>query len=140
MILLLATLLAVESIDLEMTPQDKKNTGVFKLRDKEKATLQQWIDSRYEKRAHPLAQKPPILTKPTISENFYNGQYIRLSDGSLWNIRPQDTPITQGWITSVEIIIEPSQDPEYPNKLTNTLTGSSVLAKKATELPSSVKK
>jgi hypothetical protein len=139
MILLLATLLAVEVIDLDMTPQDKKSTGVFKLRDKEKARLQQWIDSHYEKRAQPLAQKPPILVKPMISENFYNGKYIRLSDGSLWNIRPQDTPITQGWITSVEIIIEPSQDPDYPNKLTNTLTGSSVLAKKATELPKNVK-
>jgi len=139
MILLLATLLAVETIDLDMNPQDKKNTGVFKLRDKEKATLQQWIDSRYEKRAQPLAQKPPILAKPMITENFYSGQYIRLSDGSLWNIRPQDTPITQGWITSVEIIIEPSQDPDYPNKLTNTLTGSSVLAKKATELPKNIK-
>jgi hypothetical protein len=139
MILLLTALLAVETIDLDMTPQDKKSTGVFKLRDKEKATLQQWIESRYEKRAQPLAQKPPILAKPMITENFYSGKYIRLSDGSLWNIRPQDTPITQGWITSVEIIIEPSQDPDYPNKLTNTLTGSSVLAKKVTELPQNVK-
>jgi hypothetical protein len=135
MIFFLAALLAVEPLDLEMTPQDKKKTGVFKLRDNEKASLQQWIDSRYEKRAEPLALQAKPSAKPFLSENYYNGQYIRLSDGSLWNIRPQDTPITQGWITSVEILIAPSSDPDYPYKLTNTLTGSSVLAKKASELP-----
>lgn len=132
----LAALLAVEPLDIEMTPQDKKKTGVFKLRDHEKATLQQWIDSRYEKRSEPLAQRSAPIVKPSISENFQNGAFIKLSDGSLWNIRPQDTPITQGWITSVEIMIAPSKDPEYPYKLTNTLTGSSVLAKKASALPS----
>jgi hypothetical protein len=135
MILLLSTLLAVEAIDLEMTPQDKKKTGVFKLRDQEKATLQAWIDSKYEKRAIALEQKPVPATKPSVSENFYNGRYIRLSDGSLWNIRPQDTAVTQGWITSAEILITPSQDPAYPNKLTNTITGSAVLAKQVEELP-----
>jgi len=136
MILCLASLLAVESIDLSMTPQDKKKTGVFKLQAQEKAFLQAWIDSHYEKRDEPLAQTtPPKATKPYLSESFYNGRYVRLSDDSLWNIRPQDTPITQSWISSVEILVEPSQNTDYPYKLTNTLTGSSVLAKKATALP-----
>ncbi len=135
MILLLSALLAVEAIDLEMTPQDKKKTGVFKLRDQEKATLQAWIDSRYEKRATALNQKAVPATKPSVTEIFYNGKYVRLSDGSLWNIRPQDTPLTQSWISSPEIIISSSQDATYPYKLTNTLTGSSVFAKKAAELP-----
>ena len=135
MILLLSALLAVEVIDLEMTPQDKKKTGVFKLRDQEKATLQAWIDSRYEKREVALEQKPVPAKKPSVSEIFYSGKYVRLSDGSLWNVRPQDTPLTQSWISSADIIITPSQDATYPYKLTNTITGSSVFAKKATELP-----
>lgn len=138
MIFLLLPLLAVEPLDLEMTPQDKKKTGVFKLREAEKAHLQQWIDSRYEKREVPLAQAP-VPAKPELSENFYNGKFIRLSDGSLWQVRPQDTAITQGWITPVEIRVAPSSDPEYPFKLSNSLTGSSVLAKKIEELPGTKK-
>lgn len=124
---------------LEMTPQEKKKTGVFKLREHEKETLQLWIDNHYEKRSEPLvmAQTPQKVSKPSISENFNNGKFIRLSDDSLWEIRDQDRPITQSWITSVEIKIAPSQNPDYPYQLTNTLTGSSVLAKKASELPKS---
>lgn len=128
-------LMALEPMDLEMTPQDKKKTGVFKLSKKEKASLQGWIDNNYEKRSQPLTTPPPKTPKPNLSENLYNGSYIRLSDNTLWNIRPQDTPITQGWITPVEIVVTPSQDQKYPYRLTNSLTGSSVLAKKATQLP-----
>jgi len=66
-----------------------------------------------------------------LQENLKNGRYIRLSDGTLWNIRPQDTSITQSWITPAEIIVSQSGDPNYPYKLTNSLTGSSVRAQKA---------
>jgi len=135
MISLLAAVLAVEAIDLEMTPQEKKKTGVYKLRDQEKAALQQWIENRYEKRQEPLAQNIEPTTKPSLSENFYNGRFLKLSDGTLWNVRPQDTAISQSWITPVEVIITQSQDSVYSYKITNTLTGSSVLAKKVSSLP-----
>jgi len=132
MILLLSTLLAVESLDLEMTPQEKKKTGVYKLREPEKASLKQWIDNHYEKREKPLVEKLGPVVKPSLLENLSGGHLIRLSDDSLWSIRPENTPITQGWITSVEIFIAPSKDPEYPFKLTNSLTSSSVFAKRVT--------
>ena len=70
-----------------------------------------------------------------ISENLYNGRYIRLSDQSTWEINPDDTPLTQGWITPVEIVVSQSGDPQYPYKLTNSLTGSSVKAQKVSKLP-----
>ena len=72
---------------------------------------------------------------PLLQENLKNGSYIRLSDGSLWNIRPEDTPITQGWITPVEINATPSGDKDYPYTLTNSLTGSSVKARKVQSVP-----
>lgn len=74
-------------------------------------------------------------SRPIVSEVLQSGHYLRLSDGSLWNIRSQDTPLSHSWITAVEIIITPSGDPEYPFKLTNSLTGSSVLAKKVEKIP-----
>jgi hypothetical protein len=81
-----------------------------------------------------IAQSPKS-PPPVLQENLKNGHYIRLSDNSLWEINPSDTPITQGWITAVEIKVAPSQDTAYPFTLTNTLTGSSVKARKAQSLP-----
>lgn len=134
MMLLFLSLFAVQIIDFEMTPEEKKKTGVYKLNDKQKAALQSWVDNNYEKRELAANLKHPEK-QPILSENLHNGTYIRLSDNSLWAIRPQDTPITQSWITAVEILVSDSGDPAYPYKLTNSLTGSSVLAKKASALP-----
>ncbi|MDE3046481.1 MAG: hypothetical protein KGJ02_07545 [Verrucomicrobiota bacterium] len=136
MLILALFILAAEILDHEMTSQEKKETGVYKLSDKQKAALQEWIDIHYEKRQTPLATRSPHKNRPTLSESLLNGSYIRLSDGSLWNVRPQDTPFTQSWINAVEIIISPSNDKEYPYKLTNSLTGTSIYARKADHLPS----
>jgi hypothetical protein len=68
--------------------------------------------------------------KPTIEENLNNGRLIRLSDNSTWQIHPNDTALTQSWITPVEIEVEETEDREYPYLLKNTLTGSKVRAKK----------
>ena len=124
------SLLASEVLDFDMSPIEKKQTGVNKLTDKQKAALQHWIDNHYTKRDVPLANTAP-KQRPTISELVQNGRFVRLSDNTLWAIAPQDVSITQGWVTPVEIIVAPSGDSEYPFKLTNTLTGSTVRAKKA---------
>ncbi len=129
-LLLAISLIAAQSIDYEMSAAERKQTGIGKLTEKEKAELQNWVDNHYSKRVEPLQQKP--AGQGTIQENLKNGRYIRLSDGTLWSIHPQDTPITQSWITPVEILVTQSGDPAYPYKLTNSLTGSSVRAQKAT--------
>ena len=123
-------LFAAEALDFDMTAQERKKTGVSKLTEKEKAALQQWIDNNYIKRAQPL-QTTEMKGRTQISENLLNGRQIRLTDGSLWSIRPKDVPITQSWITPVDIIITQSGDPDFPYKLTNSLTGSSVFAQKS---------
>ena len=127
-------LLATELLDFEMTPDDKKQTGVYKLSDKQKSRLQHWIDNHYAKRDTPLAQPAPPAKRPVLSENLQNGKYIRLSDDSLWAIAPQDVPLTQSWITPVEILVVKTNDPTYPYKLTNSLTGSSVRAQKVEKI------
>ena len=72
-----------------------------------------------------------LVTTPLMQENLKNGHYVRLSDDSLWEIDPADTSITQGWITPVEIVVTPSKDAAYPFTLKNSLTGSTVRARKA---------
>lgn len=117
------SLLATLSAD--MTPQEIEQTGLSKLSFEEHTALQSWIDERYKRRAQVKKKAGPIL-----QENLQNGRYIGLSDRSIWEIHPADTPITQGWITPVEIKAAPSGDAKYPYTLTNSLTGSSVKAKR----------
>ena len=132
-------LFSVEILDHDMSLQERTATGVYKLNDKEKATLQSWIDKHYVKRDTPLADKGEPR-KALLSENLQNGKFIRLNDGTLWAIRPQDTPITQSWITPVDIIQSPTGSADYTTKLTNSLTGSSVMANQVKQAPAEQKK
>lgn len=134
-IIAITSLLGIEVLDNEMDAQTKKQTGLSKLSDKEKGNLLSWIDQYYVKRTEPLGAKESIPHKSMLVENLHNGQYIRLADRSTWNIRPEDIPITQGWITPVDILISQSGDANYPYKLTNSLSGSSVLARKTESAP-----
>lgn len=134
-LLAFSSLASLHPIDQEMSAKEKKQTGLSKLTEKEKTHLQAWIDNHYAKRETPL--ETPAEELGMLSENLHSGQYIRLGTGTLWKIHPKDMPITQGWITPVDIRIAQSGDSECPYKLTNTLTGSSVRAQKASELPSS---
>ncbi len=133
LLLAMTHILAAEALDHEMTSQEKKSTGVYKLSDKEKAALQKWIDAHYERREAPEEQGD--LGTWMLQENLRNGRYIRLANGSLWNIHPSDTNLAQGWITPVDIAVTQSGDPEYPFKLTNTVTGTSLRARKAQAIP-----
>lgn len=128
-------ILAAETLDIDMTPQEKKQTGIYKLDDKQKAALQQWIDAHYEKRENVLGSGAITGKHPTLSENLMQGRFVRLSDNTLWKIKPEDVPIVQGWITPAEILVSQSSDPFFTSQLTNKLTGSSVYARKVDSLP-----
>ncbi len=124
---MLAVAIAFDS----MTDQELQETGLAKLTIQERMNLREWIEEHYVKNIVQNKAKLPI-----IQEVLKRGKYVRLSDGSLWEIDPQDTPITQSWITPSEIKIDEikidkSIDSDYPYSLTNSLTGSSVRARKA---------
>jgi hypothetical protein len=123
MILLLFIPILLATFDSNMSPKETKRTGMDKLSIKEKMALGDWIEKYYTKnKAAQSKQKPPILL-----ENLKNGTQIRLSDNSLWEINPEDTPITQSWITPVEITVVPKENGNYT--LTNTVTQSVVRAR-----------
>lgn len=131
-------LFAAGSIDSEMSSTEKKATGIYKLNDQEKMALQQWINAHYQKKVSKDAGalfNPVKGVNPTLSENLMNSQYLRLSDGTLWNVRVEDVPIAQAWITPVEITVSKSENPFYPYKLTNQVSGTSILVRKADKLP-----
>lgn len=132
-ILIAGSLVSQSILDNEMNLQERKKTGVYKLSAKEKTALYAWIEAGYVKRETPLAVAE--ADQSVLEENLRSGSYIRLSNNTLWNIHPDDVPVTQGWITPVDITVSPNDDPQYPFKLTNTLSGSSVRAKKVTSLP-----
>src|SRR3990167_7492069 len=114
-----------------MTADEKQKTGVYRLSDKEKTALGQWIEANCPKQS----AEGSTQRLPTLLENLMNGHYLRLSDNTLWHIRPEDLAISQGWILAVEITVSPSRNPFFPNTLTNKVTGSSVLARKVDKLP-----
>jgi len=134
-ILLSLPLLAASVFDTDMSDQDKKSTGMNKLTEKEKAALQQWIETHFHRETSQPAAKSLKGVNPTLSENLMNSQYLRLSDGTLWNVRTEDVPIAQSWITPVEIEVGKSNNPFYPYKLTNKVSGTSILVRKADKLP-----
>src|SRR3990167_925189 len=92
---------AVESLDSQMTQEEKKETGIYKLNTSQKAALQQWIDTYCEKKALAQAGAPQQSPNksPILSENLMNSRFLKLSDNTLWSVRPEDVPIAQGWIT-----------------------------------------
>lgn len=110
-----------------MSDEEMEQTGIAKLTIQERMALQDWIEEHHSKKV--VAQNKK--SGPILQEIIKGGRYIRLSDNSLWEIAVSDTPITQGWITPTEIKVAPSNDPEYPYTLTNSLTGSTVKARKA---------
>lgn len=129
----LPLLLVATALQTEMTPQEKKKTGLYKLSQRERSSLQKWIEANYSSKSTITADKP--AQKSLLEENFHDGKFIRLKDGSTWEIRPQDTAVTASWITPVDVSFALNDDALYPYTLTNTLTQSTVHAKKVDSVP-----
>ncbi len=125
-------LAAAIAFDSSMSEEEMRETGVTKLTIQERAALQEWIEDHHSKKLVTQNKK----AGPVIQEVLKAGRYVRLTDNSLWEIDTPDRPITQSWITPSEIKIAPSNDPEFPNTLTNTLTGSTVKARKVHSIAS----
>ena len=127
LVFLIAALLTFDS---KMSEEELQTTGVSGLSIPEKKALNDWIEDHYEKK---LVAKNK-QKGPELQDNLKGGRYIRLTDNTLWMIDPCDTPITQSWVTQVVIEVRETSHETYPYLLTNSLTGSSVKAKKVTKI------
>lgn len=65
----------------------------------------------------------------TIEENLHGGKVLILSDGSSWEIAPQDLNISQLWILPVPLKIEKSNNSTYPYRIINMNSNSAILAR-----------
>jgi hypothetical protein len=107
-----------------MSMDEQKKTGVVGLSDPQKKELESWINDKF-------VLKPQMAAAPAIylEQNMQSGTQLMFSDGSIYEIVPTDRAKTVFWLTPIEITIEPSGDPNYPAKITNTLTNVSVNGK-----------
>jgi hypothetical protein len=128
-----ATVSAFGAVDLDqmMSEDEKLKTGVSTMTKEQKMELELWIDENFT----PKVTTPPPAAKSSnslyLSENINEGKQIRLSDGSLYDISPDDSELTAFWITPFPLTVKPSGDTNYPFLITNTNTGTSVKAKLA---------
>lgn len=64
-----------------------------------------------------------------LSENSHNGKILTLSDGSSWEVAPQDLNISEVWVIPSPFAVEKSANATYPYYLVNKDTGSKVLVR-----------
>ncbi len=68
----------------------------------------------------------------TISQVVNQGQFLILSDNSVWKIKPSFWIISGSWIMPIVITVETSSsDSEYPYHLKNNFTNETIQAKKS---------
>ncbi|MEL7431511.1 MAG: hypothetical protein AAGI90_03155 [Chlamydiota bacterium] len=121
-----------QTLDTHMSTQEAEDTGVSRLSPEEKQALQKWINKNHYVRPGAKRQDE---APPEVSEVIGNGAYVKLSDGSIWQIHPTDRLLTQSWISAAEITVEKSGASTYSYRLKNNLTGSVVRAERVPKIP-----
>ena len=110
-------------LDQMMTIDEQKKTGIAKLTEGQKKELETWINSKFV-----LKTTTPVQHTISLQENRYNGSQLLFSNNDLYEIAPPDRAKASSWL-SVIVTIEPSGDPAYPWKITNTVTNVSIKGK-----------
>lgn len=65
----------------------------------------------------------------TVEENLHGGKVLVLSDGTKWEVAPQDLNTSSSWILPVPMKVEKSNNKMYPYQIININSQSSVLAR-----------
>lgn len=109
-------------LDYVMTPEQMHITGIDELDDEQRYALELWLNDYFE------------LKKPKeglyITMNFDSGAKINLSDDTAYEIDPEDRVYAAFWMTPFPVKLGKSSKPQYPVKITNMYTGTSIKAKR----------
>lgn len=80
-----------------------------------------------------LLVSSPIIPTQTMQKdalsltlNINGGAYLKLSNGHFYAIDPKDRIYSSAWITPFKILLSESSDPQYPVRITNLQTGTSI--------------
>ncbi|NGX38422.1 MAG: hypothetical protein K1000chlam2_01595 [Chlamydiae bacterium] len=77
----------------------------------------------------PLAAQESDHQQLYLSLNIDEGKYLQLSDGSTYEIDPDDRLYSSYWITPFPLMISKSDNSEYPVRITNLNTDTGVNGK-----------
>lgn len=122
------SLFGIILLDDVMSKEKQKQTGVNKLKPQEKIALENWLNDNFVLKSE--AEKTASNAKVSLSMNINQGEQLILSDGSRWQVAPDDVIKASGWITPFPMQIQPSDNPDYPFLLVNQNTKESVKARK----------
>ena len=109
-----------------MSMDEQKKTGIATLSDVQKKELESWINDKFVLKPGTISAAPSSIY---LQQNMQSGAQLMFSDESIYEIAPTDRSKTVFWLTPIAVTIEPSGDPNYPSKITNTLTKVSVNGK-----------
>lgn len=107
-----------------MSVDEQKRTGVSGLTDVQKKELESWLNNNFVQKTI-----TPATNSLFLQQNMNGGAQLMFSDGSVYEVSPADRLKTTFWLTSINVTIQPSSDPDYPVSITNSLTGVTVSAK-----------
>jgi len=124
--LCLQSALGAEELFLnEVMPKEvQKKTGVAELSYKQRLALEKWLNDTF------VLRNPPERKKGTeslyLSQNIDNGHVLELSDGSRWEVAPDDIDRAAYWIIPFPLYFVNNNDPadntEWPQKIVNQNT------------------
>lgn len=121
-------------LDQLMTPEEQKRTGITKLTKSEREALEQWLTNwtlQVLHKATPSSEKTyaRVGSGHWVSQKIDGGRFIKLEDGSLWEVSSIDRINTMLWLVTENITIIESGNPLYPYKLINSDSGNTAEAK-----------
>jgi hypothetical protein len=110
-----------------MTPREMEESGIGRLTPLERQRLDGWL----------LRYTAERLTRPTVpglaslDRTIASGDYVQLSDGTIWSIYLPDRPAVVGWRAGDLIVVRQSGlgYGEYDYVLTNNSDGSRAFAR-----------
>jgi len=126
LLLFCSALFAGDPMAQFMTQEEQDRTGVSKLYTAHKEELAQWMDSH---------GKNGTVDSLTLRLNIKDGEYLQLSDGSVWQIAPCCQKIASSWLTAEKVQISRSDSPKFPYYIINQKTGERVMAHHLSRLP-----
>ena len=107
-----------------MTKEEQKKTGISKLNSEQKKELEAWLTQKFVLRTTTLP-----VSGVYLSENLDNGAHLRMSDGSLYEVAPENRNISSAWLLPFPLKVEMTQDLTYPYLLIDPNSDERVRAK-----------
>ena len=129
-----------DQLDLSsaMNPNEQQSTGLNRLSNKQKAALSSWIESYSSTQAQKQQTQQAQVKPNAISAIVGDGHFVKLADGSVWNISPNSWINTFYWKQGDIVNVGKSLDTLFPYTLTNESSNLPVTAQKGSQEATSI--